>query len=230
MEQFFFKNPIIDFRTPMKRSDWFNPDTVGQKREEIVAVLKGMMLLERGELPELPQLSFHEFSEDIQLIEENCNNNNEEFNNNNDNNAVDNNKMDLDIDSSQGTLIISQNGSNSMDAEALNEAHLSRPSTPSSEYQTSEEPNSVGAKNDSEDDVETEDVEMKDAEAKKEVERLKELASDLTQQDVACEAESTRKIENTEEFNIESSEEMSGPVCSNTSKFDQSEIIDLDSD
>lgn len=242
MEQFFFKNPIIDFRTPMKRSDWFNPDTVGQKREEIVKVLKGLML-ERGELPELPQLSFHEFSEDVQLIEENCNNNNEEFNNNNDNNALDNNKMDLDIESSQDTLINSQNsvhsqtgqsltinGSNQMDAETLDEAHLSEPSPSPSEYHTSEEQNSVGAKDDIEDYVETEEVEMKDAEAKEEVERLKEPAGDL-KQDVAYEAEGTRKIEIAEGFsNTGISEEISDSVCSNTSKFDNSEVIDLDSD
>lgn len=107
MEQFFIKNPIIDFRTPMKRSDWFNPETVGEKREEIVNAMKGLML-ERGELPELPILSFHEFAEDVKNIDENCNNNNEEFNNNNDNNTVDNNKMDVNINS-QDTLINSQN-------------------------------------------------------------------------------------------------------------------------
>lgn len=74
MEQFFIKEPINDFRTPMKRTDWFNPDTVGEKREEIANTLKALML-ERGELPELPILSFHEFAEELQLIDENCSEN-----------------------------------------------------------------------------------------------------------------------------------------------------------
>lgn len=100
-----------DFRFNIDVSDWFSQEIILQKREHIATVIQALIVQQKGELPDLPPISFSGSEPDIEIIgemvkvidENNGNNNNEEeFNNNNDFNAVDHNKAS-NVDSVQET-------------------------------------------------------------------------------------------------------------------------------
>lgn len=115
-ERFFVTDPFTDFRLPLYKKEWFDPEIVRfGKRREITQVLKDKMFLycEAHNIPniELPELTFvSEKLKKSSIVEEengnnsnnNCdedmngngnNNNDEEFNNNNDFNCLDSNQV-----------------------------------------------------------------------------------------------------------------------------------------
>lgn len=94
MERFFVgADPIVDFRLPLDKSDWFDPKIVKHKRKLIAMDIQNLMHESgNGELiKSLPPLSFWKDSLSEGLPKEVDNNNELEFNNNNDNYVMDNN-------------------------------------------------------------------------------------------------------------------------------------------